>query len=97
MLMFVPTANMHEATGPGVTMIPVLPQTHHQQQQNKPRPQNTPAVDSITSTTSNNHTSTSSTELQLPVEVRPAKNVRVIVSSGRSKELESNCNTTDST
>ena len=34
MLILVPTANMHEATGAGVTMILVLPQTS--QQQNKP-------------------------------------------------------------
>ena len=32
-LMIVPTANMHDAAGTSLMMIPVFPQTHHQQQQ----------------------------------------------------------------
>ena len=81
MLMFVPTANMHEAAGPGVTMIPVLPQTSQpQQQQSKSTPHNT----STHTTTSNKMTDTTDQP------VRPAKNVRVIVSSGKTKEQQTN-------
>ena len=82
MLIFVPTANMHEGIGSGVTMIPVLSQTQHQ---TKPPPQNTPVGDSFTSTTTNTSDKLS-TEPSEPM--RPAKNVRVIVSSGRSKEQD---------
>ena len=77
MLMFVPTANMHGATGAGVTMIPLLPQTS--QQQDKPTLHST-----------STHTTTTSNKITDPTErpVRPAKNVHVIVSSGKSKEQQ---------
>lgn len=83
MLMFVPTANMHDAaTGPAaVTMIPVLPQSFQQQ----PASQNKPPVDSVTDTTSHNSdNSTAAVSTEQPVQ--PAKNVHVIVSSRKSKE-----------
>ena len=63
MLIFVPTANMHEATGAGVTMIPVLPQTS--QQQNKPTLHST-----------STHTTTSNKIGSLPpplLPIRPAR------------------------
>ena len=86
MLMFVPTANMHDAaTGPAaVKMIPLLPQTLHQQ----PPSQSTPPVDT-TSHSSDNLMAAVSTEQP----VQPAKNVRVIVSSRRSTEQSSTNNT----
>jgi len=96
MLMFVPTANMHEATGAGIT-LPVLPQIHHQQQQLVSQPQTTQnmsVVNSVTSTIVNKL----ATSTQQPLQAnRPAKNIRVIVSSGRSKEQGSNHITANNT
>ena len=87
MLMFVPTANMHEAAGPGVTMIPVLPQTSQpQQQQSNSTPHNT----STQTTTSNKMADTT----EQPV--RPAKNVHVIVSSGKTRTTDNSESSTSS-
>lgn len=92
MLMFVPTANMHEATGAGVT-IPVLPQIH--QQQVVSQPSQAQSISVVNSVTTNNKLATSTEQ---PVQVnRPAKNVRVIVSSGRSKKQESDYITANNT
>ena len=91
MLMFVPTANMYDAaTGAAaVTMIPVLPQSLQQAPS-----QNTPPVDndSVIDTTSHN------SDNLMPVvsteqPIQPAKNVHVIVSSGKSKEQNSSGST----
>lgn len=78
MLMFVPTANMQEALGPGAALIPLLPQVHDQQQQpvSQIPAQNTDKV-------------TITTEQSVQPANKPAKNVRVIVSSRRSKENNS--------
>ena len=89
MLMFVPTANMHDATGPGVTMIPVLPQTHHQQQATSQTAlQNAPLADSVTTSTAAHSRDKLTVSTEQPMQ--PAKNVRVIVSSGKSKQQTNN-------
>ena len=87
-LMFVPTANMHDAAGTTLTMIPMLPQTHNQQQQpmaSQPTSENTLiTTGSVTAVHNSN-------ELIAPIKqpTQPAKNIRVIVSSGKSKEQNS--------
>ena len=80
MLMFVPTANMHDAaTGPpGVTMISVLPRTLHQQQPVSQLPsQNTPPGDGVNITTSHNSDKLITASTEQPLQ--PAKYVRIIV------------------
>ena len=85
MLMFVPTANInYAATGPpAVTMIPVLPQTLQQQPVSQLPSQSTPPADGINGTTSHNSDKLITASTEQPLQ--PAKNVRVIVSSGKSK------------
>ena len=85
-LMFVPTANMHDTAGTALTMIPVLPHSHHQQPATSQ-----PTSQSIPITTGSVTPTYNSDELTVPIKqpMQPAKNIRVIVSSGKSKEQNS--------